>query len=139
MAGDRKTDLLVDELRQAVGEEALDRADVDVDRALERQPSRIGATLRSARLLLLVVGGALLVIGVVASLALDNWLFLGVAVVAHGLVSAVVIASALALAGEGEKPGPTAEAALEEEGVEDPGAALGDLVDQVGGRRRASS
>jgi hypothetical protein len=134
MAADHKRDLLVDELKAAVGEEAVEQADLDVDRALEGRPSRVAAALRSSRLLLIVTGAALLVVGVIASLALENWIFFGAAIAAHALLATVVIASALALATDGEKPAPTTEAALEEEGVGDPSAALDDLVDQVESR-----
>jgi Flp pilus assembly protein TadB len=136
MAAERKRELLVDELKQTVGEEAVEHADLDVDRALEQRPSRAGATVavRSSRLLLIVAGAVLLVVGVIASLALENWIFFGAAIAAHALLATVVIASALALATDAEKPAPTAEAALEEEGVSDPGAALGALVEQVESR-----
>src|SRR4051794_16426532 len=114
MAAERKRELLIEELRQTVGEEAVEHADLDVDRALERRPSRGGAALRSSRLLLIVTGAVLLVVGVIASLAFENWIFFGAAIAAHAVLATVVIASALALAtDEGEKPAPTAEAALE--------------------------
>ena len=131
MSGDRSKELLVDELGAVVGEEAVERADLDVDRALARQPSRLAGAWQSVRLLLLVVAGALLVTGVIASLALDNWVFLGLAILAHALFSFAVIGSALALSSAVEKPSPTAEAALEDEGVSDPSRALNDLVEQV--------
>ena len=134
MTADRRRELLVDQLKQAVGEEAVEQADLDVDRAVARRPSGLAAAFRSARLLLLVAGAALLVIGVIASLALENWLFFAAAIAAHALLSVVVIASALALTTDGEKPSATAEAALEEEGVSDPSAALDDLVEQVESR-----
>ena len=134
MAADRKRELLVEELKEALGEEAVERADLDVDRAVAGRPSGMAAAFRSARLLLLVAGAALLVIGVIASLALENWLFFAAAIAAHALLSMVVIASALALTTDGEKPSATGEAALEEEGVSDPSAALDDLVDQVESR-----
>jgi hypothetical protein len=133
MAADRKREVLVEELRQAVGDEAVERADLDFDHALQRQPSSLTAAVRSSGPLLLVVGGALLVVGVVASLALESWIFFGVAIAAHALVATVVIGSALALTSDGEKPGPTAEAALEDDGVRDPSGALNDLVEQVEG------
>ena len=139
MSADRKHQLLVEELKATVGEEAVEDADLDVDRALERRPSRLAQAFGSARLLLLVVGAALLVVGVIASLALESWAFFGVAIAAHALFSTVVIGSALALTQQEEKPGPTAEAALEAEGVGDPGAALDDLVEQVEGRRNRAS
>jgi Flp pilus assembly protein TadB len=139
MSAERRRELLVDELKQAVGEEAVEQADLDVDRAVARGPSGMAGAFRSARPLILVAGAALLVIGVIASLALENWIFFGAAIAAHALLSVVVIASALALATEGEKPSPTAEAALEEEGVSDPSAVLDDLVGQVEGQGSGSS
>jgi hypothetical protein len=139
MSADRKRELLIDELKATVGNEAVERADLDVDRALERRPSRLAQAFRSARLLLLVVGGALLVIGAIASLALESWVFFGVAIAAHALLATVVIGTALALTQQEEKPSPTAEAALEDEGVSDPGAALDDLVEQVEGRHSRPS
>src|SRR5918997_32561 len=65
---DRKRELLVDELAQAVGEERVERADLDLDRALERQPSNLGAAFASSRLLLIVIGAVLAVVWVIASL-----------------------------------------------------------------------
>jgi hypothetical protein len=135
---DRKRELLVDELKEAVGEEAVERADLDVDRALRRQPSKFGAAFASSRLLLLVVGATLAVVGVIASLALENWLFFAVAIAVHAVLTVVVVGSALALTTEVEKPAPTVEAALEAEGVSDPSGALNDLVEQVEGEREGS-
>jgi len=139
MSDDRKRQLLVEELEEAVGPEAVRDTDLDLDRALDRQPSGLAGAFRSSRLLLLVVGGALVVTGVIASLALDNWIFFAVAILAHALFSIAVIGSALALATESEKPSPTAEAELEEEGVSDPSGVLDDLVEQVESRRQRPS
>ena len=133
MPEDRRHQLLVEELKQTVGEEAVDRADLDIDGALERRPTGLAAAFRSARLMLLVSGAALLVVGVIASLALESWVFFGLAIAAHALLATVVIATALALSTQVEKPDPTVEAALEEEGVADPSGALNDLVEQVSG------
>ena len=128
---DRKRELLIDELKDTVGEDAVERADLDVDRALAPRSSRAGAALASSRLLLVVAGTALAVVGVIASLALDNWLFFAVAIVAHAVFATVVVGTALAVATDSEKPAPTTEAQLEAEGVSDPAGALGDLVEQV--------
>jgi membrane protein implicated in regulation of membrane protease activity len=140
---ERSRELLVDELKDAVGEEAVDRTDLDVDRALDRQPSGLAGAIRSGRLLLIVVGAALLVVGVIASLAFDNWIFFGLAIVAHAIFTGIVVASALRLTTEVEKPSPTTEAALQDQGVNDPSGALNDLVEQVseseeGGEREAA-
>jgi hypothetical protein len=127
----RARERLVDELRDAVGDEAVERTDLDVDRAIDRRPRTIRTAFESSRLLLLVIGGTLLVTGVVASLALENWLLLPVALAIHFLVAVIVIGTAFVLTEEGEKPSPTAEAMLAEEGVADPERALSDLVEQV--------
>jgi hypothetical protein len=127
----RARELLVDELREAVGDEAVERSDLDVDRALDPQPRSLRAAFVSSRLLLIVLGGALLTVGVIASLATENWIWFGVAIAAHALISTVVIVTAFSLTGQAEKPAPTTVTALEAEGVADPEGALNDLVDQV--------
>src|SRR5215210_6520162 len=113
---DRTRELLVGELREAVGDDAVERSDLDLDRALERRTGGIGAAMTSSRLLLLIAGAVLLLVGVVASLALDNWLLLVAAMALHGVFAAVVIASAFTLTNAKEKPAPTVEAALYDEG-----------------------
>ncbi len=128
---DRKRELLLEELKETVGEDAVERADLDVDGALAPRSSRAGAALSSSRLLLVVAGAVLAVVGVIASLALDNWLFFAVAIAAHALFATVVVGTALAFTTDSEKPAATTEAQLEEEGVSDPAGALGDLVQQV--------
>jgi hypothetical protein len=129
-------DLLVNELREAVGEEAVERTDLDVDRAIDRRPRSIRGAFESSRLLLIVIGAALLVTGVIASLALENWVFFGVAIAAHALCTVVVIVAAFALVSDAEKPAPTTEAQLEAAGVSDPEGALSDLVQQTEDSRR---
>jgi hypothetical protein len=138
MSPDRTEKLLVDELKDAVGEEAVERADLDIDKAIARQPSGLAGALQSSRLLLLVVGAALIVTGVIASLAFENWIFFGLAIVAHAIFSFIVIGSALALTTETEKPSATTEAELQERGVSDPSRALNDLVEQVAGEEEGS-
>ncbi len=131
-------ELLVGELKEAVGEKAVERADLDVDRAIGRQPEGLRGAASSNRLLLLVIGGALLTAGVVASLATENWLFFAVAIAVHAIVSAVVIGTALSLETQVEKPAPTTVTALEAEGVPDPVGAMNDLVEQVSEQREGS-
>jgi hypothetical protein len=128
---DRKRELLIEELKDTVGEDAVERADLDIDRALAPRSSRAGAALASSRLLLVVAGSVFAVVGVIASLALDSWLFFALAIVAHALFATVVVATGLAVVAESEKPAPTTEAQLEAEGVSDPAGVLGDLVEQV--------
>jgi hypothetical protein len=127
----RAREILLVELRDAVGDEAVERSDLDVNRALDRRPRSLRAAFVSSRLMLIVLGGALLTVGVVASLATENWLWFGVALAAHALISTVVIAAAFSLMSQVEKPAPTTVTALEAEGVADPEHALNDLVEQV--------
>jgi len=130
--------LLIDELRDAVGDEALRESDLDVDRSIDSRPRSVRAAFGSSRLLLLVIGGALLVAGVIAALATGSWIWFGVAIAAHALISVVVIATALAQTTQVEKPAPTTVTALEAEGVSDPERALNDLVAQVDEQREGS-
>jgi hypothetical protein len=132
----RARKLLVDELRDAVGDEAVAGSELDLDRAIDGRPRSVRAAFESSRLLLIVLGAALLVAGVVASLALENWIFFGVAIAAHAVCTVVVVAAAFALTTEVEKPAPTTEAQLEEAGVSDPSRALNELVEQVDDQRR---
>jgi uncharacterized membrane protein YcjF (UPF0283 family) len=127
----RARELLVDELQDAVGEEAVERSDLDVDRALAPRSRSVRAAIVSSRLLLIVAGGALLTAGVAASLATESWLWLGVALVVHALIAGIVVATALMQTTQAEKPGPTTVTALEAEGVANPEGALNDLVEQV--------
>ena len=129
---DRARELLIGELKEVVGEDAVRRADIDVDRAIAPGSRSLRAAFVSSRLLILVVGAVLLVAGVIASLATESWIWFGVAIFAHALVSTVVIGSAFAHTTQVEKPAPTTVTALEAEGVADPEGALNDLVEQVG-------
>jgi hypothetical protein len=135
----RAREILVDELRDAVGDEAVEHSDLDVDRALDRRPRSMRAAFMSSRLLLIVIGGALLTVGVVASLATESWIWFGVALAAHALISMVVITAAFSLVSQVEKPAPTTVTALEAEGVTDPEGALNDLVEQVSAQEPTSS
>lgn len=131
-------ELLIGELKDAVGDEAVERADLDVDRALASNPRSLQGAFASSRLLLIVLGAALLVVGVVASLATGSWVWFAVALGAHALLAGVVIATAFALSTEVEKPAPTTTTALEAEGVADPEGALNDLVEQVAHQEEGS-
>jgi hypothetical protein len=128
---DRARELLIRELEEVVGEDTISRADIDVDRAIAPRSRSLRAAFVSSRLLILVVGAALLVAGVIASLATESWIWFGVAIFAHALLSLVVIGSAFAQTTQVEKPAPTTVTALEAEGVADPEGALNDLVEQV--------
>ena len=88
--------------------------------------------------MILVIGGALLVVGVIVALATESWIWFGVALFVHAVLSAVVIGSAIAQTTQVEKPSPTAVTALEEQGVADPEGALNDLVEQVAGEEEGS-
>ena len=134
----RAQDLLVDELREAVGDEAVERADLDVDRALAPEPRSVRGAIVSSRMLLIVVGAALLVAGVVASLATESWIWFAVALGVHALFAAVVVGTALTQTTQVEKPAPTTVTALEAEGVADPEGALNDLVEQVADQEQGS-
>ena len=134
----RARELLIEELRAAVGDEAVERADLEIDRTLAPKPRSLRGAFVSSRLLLLVVGSALLVAGVIASLATESWVWFAVALAVHAVFAGLVIATAFRLTTQVEKPAPTTVTALEAEGVGDPEGALNDLVEQVADQEEGS-
>jgi len=68
---------------------------------------------------MIVIFGALaLMVGVIASLALESWWILVAVMALHATASAVVIVYALRQADKGDKPDPVTTARIEEEGSE---------------------
>jgi hypothetical protein len=65
------------------------------------------------RMLVVFTFGTMVVLGVVVSLATNNWLFLPLAVGAHLLVSAGVLAVTFKATESGDKPDPVTEAHMD--------------------------
>ena len=136
----RAKEILTDEVREAAGDEAAAKA---ADRmqsgaAVGRPESPLRAAFASNRLFLVVGFALALTVGAIAGLALGAWWALAAALLIHGVLSAVVIGMAMAMTTDVEKPAPEAEAALEEEGVADPEAALTELLDdETEGQQKA--
>jgi hypothetical protein len=117
------------ELEDALGEEVDDET---ADRALAGPPrSRFATVISENELLIGITLAGAVVFGVVLSVFLDNWVFLGVAVLVHAAGTLAVTALAVWLATSGDKPDPRTVARLEEEGVTDPEQALNDAVHNV--------
>lgn len=72
----------------------------------------------SPRLLIVFTFATALVVGVVVSLVTGSWWVLGVAIVVHAIASILVISAIGERLSQQDKPDPTEEARLEEEGVE---------------------
>ena len=68
------------------------------------------------KLMILIFGALALMVGVIASLALESWWILVAVMVIHGLLSAVVVGYTLRKAEAGDKPDPVTEARIEAEG-----------------------
>ncbi len=67
--------------------------------------------------MVLIFGALALMVGVVASLALESWWLLVAAMLVHGLLSAVIVGYALRQASKtGGKPDPVTEARIDDEG-----------------------
>jgi len=114
----------------------VDRSDVDVEQAVQATGPRTPEIARS-RLLLGVVAGAGIVVAGVIALTVHSWAVFAGLLVLHALASTGVILLALRAATEEEKPAPATVARLESQGVQDPEAALNDLVKQTHVRRSA--
>lgn len=95
--------------------------------------STFTAVMSHNRLLIAFSLSVVLLVGVIATLATDRWIFLGVAVLAHAAVTVVWAFLMIHLAGEPEHAAPDVAAMLEEEGVSDPDARLGEIVDDFRG------
>jgi membrane protein implicated in regulation of membrane protease activity len=68
--------------------------------------------------MILIFGALALMVGVIASLALESWWILGAVMVLHGLSSALVVGYTLRQVGmTGGKPDPVTEARIEAEGT----------------------
>ena len=127
----RAKEALVDELRDAVGDDAVDRTDLDLERALGERPGRPKAEANRARLMLAVTGAAGVAVAVVIALALQSWWLLIPLLALHALVTTIVVRTVLRASQDVEKPAPTTQAMLEEDGISDPEGALNDLVAQT--------
>lgn len=69
----------------------------------------------SPRLLVIFTAATFLVVGVVAGLATDNWVFLPVALAVHAIGTAVVLLAIAPRLKDEDKADPVTEARLEEE------------------------
>lgn len=128
--GDEETDrLLARELREAVGEEAAERA-MEHAGELQAASPREGMWDRVGRNgpLLAVSFAAFLVIGVILSLATGSWWALVAALAVHAAGTLLVVTTALRLTTETEHVSPELAARLEAEGVEDPDRAFTELA-----------
>jgi hypothetical protein len=127
----RAKETLVEELRDAVGDDAVNRADLDVDGAIyDTGRAKTPETGRS-RLLLVVAGAAGVIVAAIIALALQSWIVFAALLVLHAIGTTIVVATALRTTLNVEKPSPTTVAMLESEGVSDPERALNRLVDQA--------
>jgi len=124
-------DTLRGELREVVGERAA--AEGERAGALEAaeqagRPRTVTAALSQSRILILATLFAALIVGVVVGLATGQWWWLLIALTIHGAGTAVVVSTTLRMTASVESPDPRAAAALEEQGVRDPDAALTEAV-----------
>ena len=69
----------------------------------------------SPRLLVIFTGATALVVGMVAALATDSWIFLPVAIGIHALGTILVLMAIAPRLKDEDKPDPVTEARLEEE------------------------
>ena len=135
---ERAKEILTEEVREAAGDEAAGRARERLDQGDvgAGKPQTVRAVLESNRLLLLATLALALMVGVIAALAVESWWIIVLPLLMHGVLTAVVVAMAMRMTTEMEKPDPVAEAELEEEGVADPEGALDRLVKESSEKER---
>ncbi|HEU4703739.1 MAG TPA: hypothetical protein VFS37_14760 [Conexibacter sp.] len=124
--------VLTEELRAAVGRDAVEvpSARGHAERARHGGRAGVAVALSQNRLALAMTLFAALVVGAIVSLATGSWWFLVLALAVHALGTIAVVAIAIAMTTQTEHLSPSAAAALEDEGVEDPDALLSDLVEE---------
>jgi hypothetical protein len=128
-------EILTEEVRDAAGDEAADRAAARLGRddVGSGGPPTLGAFLASNRLVLIGTLALAVMIGVIAALALENWWVLALPLVVHMIFSGLIATLAIRVSTQVEKPDPVAVGRLEEAGVADPEKTLNDLVEQSAG------
>jgi hypothetical protein len=128
--------LLTDELREAIGTDT-----VELPRERAAQAGTVSGAGRpglvtlvvSNRLLLLITFVALVIVGVIVSLATGSWWAVVAAAAVHALGTILVGSATIRLSTQVEHVDPTVAARLVDEGVADPDEALSDLVAQYAG------
>jgi hypothetical protein len=130
--------ILTEELRQAVGRDVVEVPRGRPKAKGERHGGHAGfvVALRENGLAVWMTLLALLVVGAIVSLATGSWWFLLLALGAHALGTLIVVGLVLRMTTQVEHLSPGATARLQEEGVEDPDALLGELVQEFAPRRR---
>ncbi len=131
--------LLTEELRRAVGSDRVEVPEDALERSRERHAGHgaIVTTLAANATVLLFTFLALVVVGVIVSLATGSWWALVIAIGVHALGTLIAAASAIRLTTEVEHVDPSTAARLEEEGVPDPDRLMTELVEDFAGETEA--
>jgi len=131
--------LLTDELREVVG---ADEVEVPAGTPAHHEVDHGGratflGTLAANRVLIAVSLAALIVVGVIVSLATGSWWALVAACAVHATGTLLIAAFAIHMTTRVEHVEPTTAARLEAEGVTDPDRVLGELTEEFAGAQRA--
>ncbi len=131
--------MLVEELRDAVGEEAADAGSPDVERTLRRRAQRRIGGLGAGALLVGFAGAVAVMVAVIIAPSFESWTSLAVALAVHATLTTLVIALLMRFLTQVEAPDPATAARLEAEGLGDSEAALSDLVKETAGESEERS
>jgi hypothetical protein len=123
---ERANDLLAEEMREATGASEVQMREPGATRpdAKPERPSSFLAAIWDARILIGLTFGAAIVVGAIIATVTNKWWVLVLAVLVHGIVASIVIATYVTNATEVEHPDPSVVGELQEEGVLDPDAEL---------------
>ncbi|HEY4276719.1 MAG TPA: hypothetical protein VGM91_00795 [Conexibacter sp.] len=125
-------ELLTQELREAVGRDAVDVPIGSPDPAHGRHRRHIALVrvMIENSVYVLSAFATVLTAAAVVSLVTGSWWILGAVVLLHLVATAAIAGVALLLAGEPEHVAPSTAALLEDEGVADPDRLFTELVDE---------
>jgi hypothetical protein len=131
--------LLTDELREVVG---ADEVEIPAGTPARHETHHGGGstfvgTLAANRVLIVLSLAALIVVGVIVSLATGSWWALVAACAVHATATLLIAAFAIHMTTRVEHADPTTAARLEAEGVTDPDRVLSELTEEFAGAQQA--
>lgn len=137
---DEANRLLTEEVRKVVGRDVVEvpaETPKRHDEAHGRRSTVLG-TIAANRLLFAVSLAALIVVGVIVSLATGSWWALVAACAVHATGTLLIAAFAIGMTTRVEHVDPATAARLEAEGVSDPDRVLSELTDEFAGAQEAT-
>jgi Na+-transporting methylmalonyl-CoA/oxaloacetate decarboxylase gamma subunit len=139
----RANEILTDEVRESLG---TDEVEVPADRAdslgredLAASGATVSSKLMRSRMVIGMIGAALLIVGLITTLATGSWVFLVITFLAFAVALGVVTMGAIESTTNVEQPSPERVEELEAEGVDDPEEVLNTAIRSYSGAQASAT